>query len=73
MNDAELHLYRRLRIAGTLIIAGLIVEALSLIRAHPLSFVAFMFIGGACLVLGVGLYLYSIVTAPGTHTSNHPS
>jgi hypothetical protein len=73
MNNAELRLYSRLRIAGALIIAGLTVEALSLIRVHPLSFVAFMFIGGACLVLGVGLYLYSIVTAPGTDAGNHPS
>jgi uncharacterized membrane protein len=66
VNNREVHLYRRLRIAGALIIAGLAVEALSLIRIHPLSFLAFMFIGGTCFIAGVALYLYSIVAGPGS-------
>ena len=56
--------YRRLRVAGSLIIAGLVVELLSLIRVHPLAFMAFMFIGGGFLIAGIALYLYSIVDAP---------
>ena len=64
MNSREARLYHRLRIAGSLIIAGLGVELLSLIRIHPLAFMAFMFIGGGLLLAGIGFYLYSIIDAP---------
>jgi hypothetical protein len=60
MNGAEQRMTRRLRIAGILIILGLLVEALSLIRIHPLSFLGFMFIGGGLLAAGVFTYLYSL-------------
>ena len=71
MSTGEPRLYRRLRIAGSLIIAGLAVEVLSLIRIHPLAFMAFMFIGGGLLLTGIGFYLYSIIDAP--HTGgDHP-
>jgi len=53
---------RRLRIAGVLIVLGLIVEALSLIWNHPLSFVAFLGIGGILLFLGVVVYLTALVS-----------
>jgi hypothetical protein len=53
---------RRLRISGILIMLGLLVEALSLIRIHPLAFLAFMFIGGGFLVAGIGAYLVSIAS-----------
>jgi len=52
----------RLRLSGILIALGLIVEALSLIRVHPLAFLAFMFIGGALLFVGMAIYLYSIAS-----------
>jgi len=54
MNASEPRITRYLRISGVLIILGLLVEALSLIRIHPFSFLAFMFIGGALLAAGVG-------------------
>jgi hypothetical protein len=72
MTPGETHLYRRLRIAGSLIIAGLGVELLSLIRMHPLAFMAFMFIGGGFLLAGIGFYLYSIIEAPPAD-GNHPT
>ena len=53
---------RRLRIAGVLIVLGLIVEALSLIWTHPLSFVAFLAIGGLLLFLGIVVYLTALVS-----------
>ena len=53
---------RRLRISGMLIVLGLLVEALSLIRIHPLAFLGFMFVGGGLLVAGIGIYLYSLVS-----------
>jgi hypothetical protein len=52
----------RLRLSGILIVLGLLVEALSLARVHPLAFLAFMFIGGAFLVAGMAIYLYSIAS-----------
>lgn len=55
---------RRLRISGILIALGLLVEALSFIRVHPLAFLGFMFIGGGLLVMGIAVYLYSLVSAP---------
>lgn len=55
---------RRLRISGILIVLGLFVEALSLIRVHPLAFLGFMLIGGGLLVIGIGIYLYSLVSVP---------
>jgi hypothetical protein len=54
---------RRLRISGISIVLGLLVEALSLIRIHPLAFLAFMFIGGGFLIAGMGIYLYAIASA----------
>ena len=55
---------RRLRISGILIALGLLVEALSLMRVHPLAFLGFMFIGGGLLVVGIVIYLYSLVSVP---------
>ncbi len=40
----------------------LLVEALSLIRIRPLSFLGFMFVGGGLLVAGIAIYLYSLVS-----------
>ena len=54
---------RRLRISGILIVLGLLVEALSLIRIHPLAFLTFMFVGGGFLIAGIAIYLYSLVSA----------
>jgi hypothetical protein len=55
---------RRLRISGILIALGLLVEALSLMRVHPLAFLGFMFVGGGLLVIGIAVYLYSLVSVP---------
>ena len=53
---------RWLRISGTLIVLGLLVEALSLVRIHPLAFLGFMFVGGGFLIVGFTVYLYSLVS-----------
>jgi len=53
---------RRLRIAGVLIVLGLVVEGLSLIWNHPLSFVAFLGIGGLLLFVGIVVYLTALVS-----------
>jgi len=53
---------KKLRTAGLLIIAGLLVEALSLAWNHPLSFVAFLGLGGLLLAAGILVYLWALVT-----------
>ncbi len=55
-------LSKKLRIAGILIIVGLVVEGLSLLWNHPLSFVAFLGVGGILLAAGMLLYLWSLVS-----------
>jgi len=52
----------RLRVSGILIALGLLAEALSLIRIHPLAFLGFMFVGGGFLIIGVAIYLYSLIS-----------
>ena len=53
---------RKLRVAGTLIILGLLVEGVSLIWNHPLSFIAFLGIGGFLMFLGIAIYLIVLVS-----------
>lgn len=55
---------KRLRFAGLLILAGLAVEAASLAWNHPLSFMAFLGVGGLLLAAGVVIYLLALVTSP---------
>lgn len=55
---------RRLRLSAILIAVGLLVEALSLVRIHPLAFLVFMFVGGGFFVVGIAVYLYSLVSVP---------
>ena len=72
MINGESRLYRRLRVSGVLIIIGLLVEFFSLVRIHPLAFLAFMFIGGGFFLAGIAIYLYSIVGAPSAKGSHQP-
>ncbi len=55
-------LQRRLRLSSILIAAGLLVEMVTLFWSHPLTFIAFLLLGGTLVALGVLLYLYSIVS-----------
>jgi hypothetical protein len=52
----------RIKWAGLLIAAGLIVQLLTLIGTHPLSFVAFLCLGCPLVVGGILLYLFSLVS-----------
>jgi hypothetical protein len=62
---------RRLRIAGILVIVGLLVEALCLVWSKPIAFVVLVCIGGALIGLGVFFFLYSLVSGP--HESTEPA
>ena len=53
---------RRVRLAGLLICLGLLIQLLTLVRIHPLAFVAFIVIGCPLVAAGLLLYLYSVVS-----------
>jgi len=55
-------LERRLQLSGILLILGLLIEAVCLFRARPLSFLAFLSVGGTFLFLGLVVYLLSLVS-----------
>jgi hypothetical protein len=54
----------KLRLSGGLIALGLLIQALSLLWNHPLSFVAFVTLGGAFVGIGILLYLLTLVNIP---------
>ena len=55
-------LHRRLKLSSILVSAGLLVEVMTLFWSHPLTFVAFIVLGGTLVGMGIVLYLYSIVS-----------
>ena len=54
---------RFLQVSSGLIILGLLVEIVSLLWFHPLSFVLFIFVGVILIGLGIVVYLGSLVFA----------
>jgi len=51
----------KLRTAGAFVLAGLVVEALSLWWNHPLAFLAFLAVGGLLLAIGIVIYLLTLL------------
>ena len=62
MKLSENQLERRLQVSGILLILGLLTESLCLLWARPLSFLALISVGGGLLLLGVAVYLFSLLT-----------
>lgn len=54
---------RFLQVSSALIVLGLLVEMVSLLWFHPLSFVLFAFVGVVLIGLGILVYLVSLVFA----------
>jgi hypothetical protein len=54
---------KRIRLAGILLMAGLLVELATLRWTHPTAFLFFLLLGGALMALGIGVYLVSLVSA----------
>ena len=54
---------RFLQVSSSLIILGLLVEIVSFLWFHPLSFVLFVFVGVFLMGLGIVVYLLSLVFA----------
>jgi hypothetical protein len=55
-------LHRRLKLSSVLIAAGLVLEVTTLHWSHPLTFVAFILLGGTLVALGILFYLYALVS-----------
>ena len=53
---------KRLRLAGTFIIVGVLIQGLSLFWSHPLSFLAFLGIGGLAAFIGIVIYLAALIS-----------
>ena len=62
MSKTLTRLEKRLRISGVLIIAGLVVEIITLRWPQPTAFLFFLLIGGVLIIIGIMGYLYSLVT-----------
>ena len=62
---------KRLRVAGALIILGLLVELATLFWLHPLSFMTFLAVGALLLALGVPFYLFTLLQRDRTHEPPH--
>ena len=60
----------RLRRSGGLIALGLLVQALSLLWNHPLSFIAFVSLGGLLVAGGIVLYLLTLVSISSAGTED---
>jgi hypothetical protein len=58
-------LEKRLRLAGMLLIFGLLVDAICLLWARPLAFILLVALGGLLCAAGIVVYLYSLVSAGG--------
>jgi hypothetical protein len=56
-------LEKRLRLAGVLLIFGLLVEAICLLWARPLAFILLVCGGGLLCAAGIVVYLYSLASA----------
>ena len=63
MNSQPTKIERRIRLAGTLLISGLVVELITLRWGRPTAFLFFLLISGLLMALGIGVYLLSLVSS----------
>lgn len=61
MNHVPTKLEKRLRIAGILVVLGLIVEVATIQWSHPTAFLFFLLVGGTLMGLGILFYLYALI------------
>jgi hypothetical protein len=61
MTQTRASISRELKIAGILLIAGLLITIVSLIWRAPLAFLLFVGVGGLLILAGIVVYLFSVV------------
>lgn len=61
MKMSELRIRRLLQISSGLVIVGLLLEIVSLLWFHPLSFVLFAFLAAVLIGLGILVFLVFLV------------
>ena len=62
--DAQTITEARLRLAAALLLVGLGIQFATLLVNRPLAFMAFILLGSPLVLIGAGVYLWSIVTHP---------
>jgi hypothetical protein len=74
MNLSKIGIRRLLQLSSALVIVGLLLEIVSLLWFHPLSFVLFAFLAASLIGLGMLVYLASVVFAGASSVENrkHP-
>jgi hypothetical protein len=61
MKLSAIGIRRLLQVSSALVIVGLLLEIVSLLWFHPLSFVLFAFVAATLIGLGILIYLVSLV------------
>jgi hypothetical protein len=61
MKLSEIGIRRLLQVSSALVIVGLLLEIVSLLWFHPLSFVLFAFVAATLIGFGILVYLVSLV------------
>ena len=62
MTEATVGLTKRLRLAGILLISGLLVEGICLLWVRPLAFIFLVCVGGLLCAAGIVVFLFSLVS-----------
>jgi hypothetical protein len=70
MKLSEIGIRRLLQVSSGLVIVGLLLEIVSLVWFHPLSFVLFAFVAATLIGLGILVYLVSLIFVV-TPITNH--
>lgn len=63
MNSQTTKIEKRIRLSGLLLIAGLLVELVTLNWSHPTAFLFFLLLGGVLMAAGIATYLFSLVSS----------
>ena len=61
MKISQIGIGRLLQVSSFLVMVGLVLEIVSLLWFHPLSFVLFAFLAASLIGLGILVYLVSLV------------
>ncbi|MFZ0432222.1 MAG: hypothetical protein WA737_14665 [Candidatus Acidiferrales bacterium] len=61
MKFGQIGMRRLLQVSSSLVILGLLLEIVSLLWFHPLSFVLFAFVAASLIGLGILIYLISLL------------